>query len=174
VVLYYPAQRIPENSEPKDRDVKLKTLFSAAALALLAACSGDSTGPNIPALTPLPAGVTVVTLDSGLRYADITVGSGALAQSGSHVAVHYTGWLADGTGFDTSGSDQTLPLTLGAHEVIPGFEDGILGMKVGGKRRLFVPAALGYGSTAVYDQKGKVIIPANADLIFDVELVSVQ
>jgi len=154
--------------------VKLKTLFSAAALALLAACSGDSTGPDIPALTPLPAGVTVVTLESGLQYADITVGTGTLAQSGSHVAVHYTGWLANGTGFDTSGSDQTFPLTLGAHEVIPGFEEGILGMKVGGKRRLFVPAALAYGATTVYDQQGKVVIPANADLVFDIELVSVQ
>jgi FKBP-type peptidyl-prolyl cis-trans isomerase len=154
--------------------VKLKMLVSAAAVALLAACSGDATGPDIPVLTPLPAGVTVVTTASGLQYADITVGTGTLAQSGSHVAVHYTGWLANGTGFDTSGANQTLPLTLGAHEVISGFEEGILGMKVGGKRRLFVPAALAYGGNTVYDQQGRVVIPGNSDLIFDIELVSVQ
>jgi len=155
--------------------VKLKTLFSAAALALLAACSGDSTGPDIPELTPLPAGVTIVTTGSGLQYADIVVGTGAVAQDGSSVAVHYTGWLADGTGFDTSRGLQPLPFTIGQHQLaVVGFEEGVVGMKVGGKRRLFVPAALGYGATAVYDQNGRLVIPANSDLIFDVELVSVQ
>lgn len=155
--------------------MKLKTLFSAAALALLAACSGDSTGPDIPELTPLPAGVTIVTTGSGLQYADIVVGTGAVAQDGSSVAVHYTGWLADGTGFDTSRGLQPLPFTIGQHQLaVVGFEEGVVGMKVGGKRRLFVPAALGYGATAVYDQNGRLVIPANSDLIFDVELVSVQ
>ncbi|HEY0035568.1 MAG TPA: FKBP-type peptidyl-prolyl cis-trans isomerase, partial [Longimicrobium sp.] len=151
--------------------MKLKTLFSAAALALLAACSDDGpTGPEIPALTPLPAGVTVVTTASGLQYADITVGTGtAVAQNGNQVAVHYTGWLADGTGFDTSNGLPAFQLTLGAADVIPGFMEGILGMKLNGKRRLFIPAALAYGATAVYDQNGKLVIPANSNLIFDVQ-----
>jgi FKBP-type peptidyl-prolyl cis-trans isomerase len=155
--------------------VKLKTLFSAAALALLAACSGDSTGPDIPELTPLPAGVTIVTTESGLQYADVTVGTGAVAQDGSNVAVHYTGWLADGTGFDTSRGLQPLRFTIGQGQLqVIGFEEGVVGMKVGGKRRLFVPAALAYGAKAVYDQNARLVIPANSDLIFDVELVAVQ
>ncbi|HEV7588050.1 MAG TPA: FKBP-type peptidyl-prolyl cis-trans isomerase [Longimicrobium sp.] len=155
--------------------MKLKTLFSAAAVALLAACSGDSpTAVTIPTLTPLPAGTPIVTNASGLQYAEITVGTGTVAQNGSRVAVHYTGWLANGTGFDTTVGLQPYPLTLGQHGVILGFEEGILGMKVGGKRRLFVPAALAYGATAVYDQNAKLIIPANSDLIFDVELVALQ
>jgi FKBP-type peptidyl-prolyl cis-trans isomerase len=154
--------------------VKLKTLFSAAAVALLAACSDGLTEVQIPSYTPLPAGTPIVTTASGLQYAEVTLGTGTLAVAGSHVAVHYTGWLANGTGFDTSAGLQPLPLTLGAHDVILGFEEGILGMKVGGKRRLFVPAALGYGATAVYDQNAKLIIPSNSDLIFDVQLVAVQ
>lgn len=154
--------------------MKLKTLFSAAAVALLAACSDGPTEVQIPTYTPLPAGTPIVTTASGLQYAEVTLGTGTLAVAGSHVAVHYTGWLANGTGFDTSAGLQPLPLTLGAHDVILGFEEGILGMKVGGKRRLFVPAALGYGATAVYDQNAKLIIPSNSDLIFDVELVAVQ
>jgi FKBP-type peptidyl-prolyl cis-trans isomerase len=175
VVLFYPPLRLAENSEPKEPAVKLKMLVSATAVALLAACSGDATGPDIPVLTPLPAGVTIVTTESGLQYADITVGTGTLAQDGSSVAVHYTGWLADGTGFDTSRGLQPLPFTIGQHQLqVAGFEEGVLGMRVGGKRRLFVPAELAYGATAVYDQGGRLVIPANSDLIFDVELVSVQ
>jgi hypothetical protein len=165
----------PKTDERRNAIGKLKTLFSAAALALLAACSDDPSGPEIPELTPLPAGVTTVTTASGLQYADITVGTGtAVAQDGSNVAVHYTGWLADGTGFDTSVGLQPFQLTLGESDVIPGFMEGILGMKVGGKRRLFIPAALGYGATAVYDQNGRLVIPANSNLIFDVQLVGLQ
>jgi FKBP-type peptidyl-prolyl cis-trans isomerase len=155
--------------------VTLKTLFSAAAVALLAACSGDGpTSVEIPTYTPLPAGTTIVTTASGLQYAEVTVGTGTLAQAGSQVAVHYTGWLANGTGFDSSVGLQPYPLTLGQHEVIAGFEEGIVGMKVGGKRRLYIPPALGYGATPVYDQDAKLIIPANSELVFDIELVSVQ
>ena len=153
--------------------MKLKTLLSAAAVALLAACSGDGpTGPNVPDLIPLPAGTPVVTTQSGLKYSEITLGTGATAQSGSHVAVHYTGWVAaTGKGFDTSAGQQPLPLILGQHQVITGFEEGIVGMKVGGKRRLYIPPALGYGATPVYDQDANLIIPPNSELVFDIELV---
>jgi FKBP-type peptidyl-prolyl cis-trans isomerase len=154
--------------------VKLKTLFSAAAVALLAACGDGPTEAHIPEYVPLPAGTLIVTTASGLQYAEITVGTGALAADGSRVTVHYTGWLANGTGFDTTAGLQPYPLTLGENGAPIGFQEGIEGMRVGGKRRLFVPAALGYGATAVYDQNARLIIPANSDLIFDVELVSVQ
>jgi FKBP-type peptidyl-prolyl cis-trans isomerase FkpA len=155
--------------------VKLKTLFSAAALALLAACAGDATGPDIPGLIPLPASTPVVTTASGLKYSEITVGTGATAGAGSQVAVHYTGWLAaTGKGFDTSAGQQPFQLTLGQHQVITGFEEGIVGMKVGGKRRVYIPPALGYGAVPVYDQDAKLVIPPNSDLVFDVELVALQ
>jgi len=150
--------------------VKLKTLVSAAALALLAACSGDSTGPDIPALTPLPAGVTIVTTESGLKYADVTVGTGAVAQDGSNVAVHYTGWLTDGTKFDSSDDHpgkEPITFAYGAHRVITGWDTGFEGMRVGGKRRLYIPYQLAYGEPG---RPGA--IPPKADLIFDIELVA--
>lgn len=155
--------------------MKLKTILGAAVVVLLAGCNDDPTGPAIPELTPLPAGTTIVTTASGLQYADLTVGTGTTAAAGSRVAVHYTGWLAAGsTGFDTSVGLNPYVLTLGAGGAITGFEEGVIGMKVGGKRRLLIPAALAYGATNVYDQSGRLIIPANSDLIFDVELVGVQ
>lgn len=155
--------------------MKLRTILSAAAaVALLAACHDNPTAVEIGPIPPLPAGAVIVTTESGLQYADITVGTGAQAQLGSHVSVHYTGWLAStGKGFDTSVGLNPYPLTLGDNGSITGFQEGIIGMKVGGKRRLFIPAALGYGSTNVYDANGKLLIPANSDLVFDVELVQV-
>lgn len=156
--------------------MKLKTLFAVAAAGLLSACLGDSTGSQnvtIPDLTPLPAGIDTVTTASGLKYADITVGTGAVAQNGSQVAVHYTGYLTTGKGFDTSLGGSPLPFTVGAHQFLTGFEEGVIGMKVGGKRRLIIPPALGYGANEIRDQSGQVVIPANSTLIFDVQLVAI-
>ena len=155
-------------------NAKLKPLLALATLAVLGACHHNPTAVEIGPIPPLPAGATIVTTPSGLRYADITVGTGAQAQSGSRVSVQYTGWLAaTGTGFDTSVGLNPYQLTIGSHGAITGFEEGVIGMKVGGKRRLFIPAALGYGATAVYDQNGKLVIPANSDLVYDVELIAV-
>jgi FKBP-type peptidyl-prolyl cis-trans isomerase len=134
--------------------LKLKTLFAVACSAL-------------------PAGTDTVTAAGGLKYADITVGTGSTAAAGSAVSVHYTGWLANGTGFDTSIGFSPISFTLGAHQVVAGFEQGIVGMKVGGKRRLIIPPALGYGASEVKDEAGKVVIPANSTLIFDISLVAV-
>ena len=155
--------------------MKLKTILSAAAAAaVLAACRDNPTAVEIGPIPPLPAGAVIVTTTSGLQYADITVGTGAQAANGSRVSVHYTGWVAStGKGFDTSVGLNPYTLTLGQPDNITGFQEGIVGMKVGGKRRLFVPAPLGYGPLSVYDESGKLLIPANSDLVFDVELVSV-
>lgn len=155
--------------------MKLKAIFAVAAAAMLTACLGDSTGVtiNIDPPAPLPAGVDTVTTDNGLKYADIVVGTGTEATAGAQVAVHYTGWLSDGTGFDTSVGFSPLAFTLGAHQVIAGFEQGVVGMKVNGKRRLIIPPALGYGATEVRDEDGKVRIPANSTLIFDIQLLAV-
>ena len=107
--------------------------------------------------------------DSGLRYYDIVEGDGAEATSGSTVTVNYTGWLTDNVKFDSSlDSGVPFPFTLGTGAVIPGWDEGVAGMKVGGKRQLVIPAELGYGET------GSGSIPPGATLVFEVELLDVQ
>ena len=110
------------------------------------------------------------TTPSGLKYTDIVVGTGASPKTGQRVTVHYTGTLTDGTKFDSS-RDRGQPFTfvIGVGQVIKGWDEGVLTMKVGGRRTLHIPAALAYGS-----RSPGAGIPANADLIFDVELLSVQ
>ncbi len=107
---------------------------------------------------------------------DVTAGTGAAATPGSIVSVLYVGKLPDGTVFDSSAAhgNQPLTFTLGSQGLIPGFQIGVNGMKVGGERLMAVPPSLGYGSTDVKDSTGKVIIPANTTIVFDVKLVNVQ
>ena len=117
---------------------------------------------------------TTTTTASGLQYIDTVVGEGAEAQAGNNVVVHYTGWLQNddgsaGSKFDSS-KDRNDPFEfpLGAGRVIQGWDEGVQGMKVGGKRQLIIPAALGYGARGAGG-----VIPPNATLIFDVELLGV-
>ncbi|MHB8473968.1 MAG: FKBP-type peptidyl-prolyl cis-trans isomerase [Gammaproteobacteria bacterium] len=107
--------------------------------------------------------------DSGLKYDDTVVGTGATATKGQTVSVHYTGWLIDGEKFDSS-KDRNDPFQflLGAGRVIRGWDEGVQGMKVGGTRRLTIPPQLGYGA-----QGAGGVIPPNATLIFEVELLAV-
>ena len=109
------------------------------------------------------------TTDSGLRYKDLVVGTGATAKPDERVEIQYTGWLRDGKQFDSS-KDRDLPFTLllNGKDVIPGMDEGILGMKVGGVRKLVIPYKLAYGE---YGRPPKV--PPYADLTFDIELVGV-
>ncbi|MFH1263938.1 MAG: FKBP-type peptidyl-prolyl cis-trans isomerase [Pseudomonadota bacterium] len=104
-----------------------------------------------------------------LQIKDLNVGKGAAATAGKRVSVHYTGTLTNGTKFDSS-LDRGTPFefTLGAGEVIQGWDKGVAGMKVGGKRHLVIPPSLGYGANAVGT------IPANSTLVFDVELLGVK
>ena len=110
------------------------------------------------------------TTPSGLKYYDFAVGDGATPKKGQQVAVHYTGWLTDGKKFDSS-LDRGEPLVfpIGVGQVIQGWDEGVLSMKVGGKRQLVIPAELGYGSRGAGG-----VIPPNATLIFEVELVGVK
>ena len=106
---------------------------------------------------------------SGLYYEDTTVGTGDAAAAGDQVDVHYTGWLWNGTEFDTS-RDGTEPLTftIGVTNIILGFAEGVVGMRVGGTRKLVIPPELGYG------RNGFRSIPPNATLVFEVELVAID
>lgn len=116
--------------------------------------------------------MSIITTVSGLQYQDITLGDGAQAKTGDHVTVHYTGWLQNSDGsagkkFDSS-KDRGDPFAfpLGAGHVIKGWDEGVQGMRVGGTRKLTIPAVLGYGARGAGG-----VIPANATLIFEVELL---
>ena len=109
-------------------------------------------------------------MQDGLKYTDDQVGTGAVATPGKTAVVHYTGWLLDGTKFDSSRDrNQPFSFALGAGQVIKGWDEGVAGMKVGGKRTLIVPASLGYGARGAGG-----VIPPNATLKFEVELLDVR
>ena len=108
--------------------------------------------------------------DTGLKYEDLVVGEGAAAEAGQAVTVHYTGWLEDGTKFDSS-VDRNDPFrfNLGKGQVIRGWDEGVAGMQIGGKRKLTIPPQLGYGAAGAGG-----VIPPNATLIFEVELLGLS
>ena len=108
--------------------------------------------------------------DSGLKYEDTVEGDGAVAEAGQQVSVHYTGWLTDGSKFDSS-KDRNMPFDfpLGAGHVIRGWDEGVQGMKIGGTRKLTIPPQLGYGAAGAGG-----VIPPNATLIFEVELLAIK
>jgi FKBP-type peptidyl-prolyl cis-trans isomerase len=147
---------------------------TAALLCLLLAVPlFAQTTPHRPA-RPAPSGPPKMTgegtkTSSGLQYWDVKVGTGAEAKQGSKVRVHYTGWLASGKKFDSSVGSQPFEFTIGRGEVIKGWDEGIAGMKVGGKRQLRIPPNLAYGDDGHPPQ-----IPPNSTLTFDVLLVSVK
>jgi FKBP-type peptidyl-prolyl cis-trans isomerase len=145
--------------------IPMRHAGAALALALLAVFA--------------PAGRTdaanqVIEMPDGLKYTDTKTGDGATARAGNKVSVHYTGWLsnngAKGKKFDSSvDRGQPFQFTLGAKQVIAGWDEGVAGMKVGGTRTLTIPPELGYGARGAPGA-----IPPNATLIFDVELLQVQ
>ena len=173
----------------------MKWSFALAAIATiaLAGCHQKTAGTpttSTAAVTPPPAATTPaadttggkmagsqpgagaeVTTPSGLKYQDLVLGDGAVAESGKRVSVHYTGWLTDNTKFDSS-LDRGKPFefVLGQGQVIRGWDEGVKGMRVHGKRRLTIPSDLGYGAAGA----GGGQIPPNATLIFEVELLDVK
>jgi len=140
----------------------------AVSLGILAASlSAQSFDPKMPAAVPPVPGAVVES--APLRYIEVQVGTGAPAKPGQEYTVHYTGWLRDGVKFDSSvDAGKPLKFVQGRRQVIAGWEMGFEGMKVGGKRRLFLPYALAYG------EKGRGKIPPKAELIFDVELLDAK
>ena len=142
-------------------------------IGTFAACSNNSSSPSTSSPTGTPGVSTITTLQS----TDVKVGTGTEATNGRTVSVHYTGWLYSesatdhhGTKFDSSvDRNQPFSFILGVGQVIKGWDQGVLGMKVGGQRTLTIPPSLGYGSAGAAP-----LIPANATLVFDVELLDVK
>ena len=148
-------------------------LLCGVLLSTLTGCGGSGsssmlTTPTTTSTTTTINGkvVPLTTTASGLQYYDTTVGSGATPTKGRTVSVQYVGTLLDGTQFDASAAGNPLLFPVGVGQVIAGFDEGVSTMKVGGQRRLVIPAALGYGSAS------KTNIPANSTLVFDVQLLA--
>jgi FKBP-type peptidyl-prolyl cis-trans isomerase len=121
-------------------------------------------------VVPTPSDANVVTTPSGLKYVELEEGTGATPQSGKTVVVHYTGTLEDGTKFDSSRDrGQPFSFKIGVGQVIKGWDEGLSTMKVGGRRQLIIPSELGYGSRGAGG-----VIPPNATLLFDVELLDIK
>jgi FKBP-type peptidyl-prolyl cis-trans isomerase len=150
------------------RKIMLPLRIAGAAMALAIIAAGTPFGHAVAAESQ------VIEMPDGLKYTDNKLGEGATAAAGAKVSVHYTGWLskdgAKGAKFDSSlDRGQPFDFTLGAHQVIAGWDEGVAGMKVGGERTLVIPPELGYGARGAGG-----VIPPNATLIFDVQLLKVQ
>ncbi|GMU02207.1 hypothetical protein KH5H1_63270 [Corallococcus caeni] len=149
----------------------LRSLLLCAVLAL-AGCGGDSSSGDPAQVTYADAlGVNLSSMnksESGLYTQDLVVGTGAEAVNGSRVLVHYTGWLPDGSKFDSSRGGQPFSFAVGAGQVIEGWDEGLVGMRVGGTRKLVIPSDMGYGSRGA-----PPVIPADSVLVFDVELMRI-
>ena len=140
----------------------MKMVTGVFMMALIAA-------PAFAAKDDVKAGKTVTTA-SGLKYVDQVVGKGASPVAGKQVTVHYTGTLENGKKFDSSvDRKQPFKFIIGVGQVIQGWDEGVMTMKVGGKRKLIIPSKLGYGAAGAGG-----VIPPNATLLFDVELLDVQ
>ena len=147
-------------------------ILSIVAMAAVLA-SGQSATTKTVAHNSAPVKVNGagVKTDDGLQYWDLRVGNGQTAKEGSHVRVHYTGWLTNGKKFDSSlDAGKPFDFTIGNGEVIKGWEEGVTGMRVGGKRQLRIPPSLAYGADGTPDGA----IPPNATLIFDIQLLGVE
>lgn len=140
----------------------LGTVIAAIAVAVTVS-AGDKPAEK-------QTGGHMVTTESGLQYEDVVVGTGRQAQVGDTASVHYTGWLQNGTKFDSSvDRKQPFSFRVGAGQVIKGWDEGVGTMKIGGKRKLVIPPALGYGARGAGN-----VIPPNATLTFDVELLDLR
>jgi peptidylprolyl isomerase len=151
------------------RNIALALILGLVAGSASSALAADKKKPAKAAKVPKGKG-KVVTTASGLKYEEIVVGKGASPSSGKTVVVHYTGWLTDGKKFDSSRDrGQPFEFVIGQGNVIKGWDEGVMSMKIGGRRKLTIPPGLAYGERGA----GGVITP-NSTLIFDVELLGVK
>jgi FKBP-type peptidyl-prolyl cis-trans isomerase len=175
------------NRLSQSKSVRIAALIAllAVAASAMTACSSaapsatSTTAPaeaTAPSTTTAPADVATATAPTApaetvtkLQIKDVVVGKGAVAKTGSVATVEYTGWLMDGTKFDSSVGRAPFPFTVGGGQVIEGWDKGVAGMKVGGTRQLIIPSSMGYG-----EQGAGGVIPPNATLKFEVKLLSVK
>jgi FKBP-type peptidyl-prolyl cis-trans isomerase len=159
------------SSGPPAAATQAVTALAQAATPPPACASTPAAIPSVIAGVPqIPSSAQTVTTSSGLRYADLNPGNGDVAKAGQTATVQYTGWLPDGTKFDSSvDRNQPFSFPLGGGQVIKGWDEGVAGMKVGGERLLIVPPNLGYGNRGAGG-----VIPPCATLIFDVRLLGVK
>lgn len=144
------------------------TIILAVAVVAAAGCTG--VGDKATVATELDVDPErMERMESGLLYEDVREGTGEAVTTGQIVTVHYTGWLMDGTEFDSSRNGQPFQTPIGVGRVIRGWDEGIPGMRVGGQRKLVIPPELAYG-----ERGAGGVIPPNATLVFDVELLDVR
>jgi FKBP-type peptidyl-prolyl cis-trans isomerase len=168
VVVAAPAQAKIANVQQVTVDVYSSTGSTAPGAAVTGTENAPATRPA--AQTNAAQNTGVRKMDNGLQIEDVVVGTGDEAKAGQKVTVHYRGTLTNGTEFDASyNRNQPFTFSLGAGEVIKGWDQGVAGMKVGGKRKLTIPPDLGYGARGAGG-----VIPPNATLVFDVELLKVS
>lgn len=141
---------------------------SSSSSSTTTSTTSTTSGTSTTATAVEPAGQEV-TMPSGLKYQDIVLGTGAEAMVGKNVTLHYTGTFLDGTPFDSSVGKSPLVFQVGAATMVRGMEEGVVGMKVGGKRKLTIPPQLGYGERGYPG-----VIPPNSTLHFDIELLDVK
>lgn len=143
----------------------------AFSASIIAGCQKfDNQPPQTTVQQLQPGTAAMKRTPSGLQYEDLVAGSGSSPAAGQRVTVHYTGWLTNGTKFDSSlDSNQPFIFTIGRGEVIPGWDEGVMTMKIGGKRKLVVPPELGYGAAGAGG-----VIPPNATLVFEVILLDAR
>ena len=165
VLLALGAAGCRESTEKSGTMSEQSTTTTATAVPSTAA-----TTPAAPALPGLPGTGKVHKLASGLQYDDLVVGSGTMAEAGMNVSIHYTGYLLDGTKFDSSlDRGEPLKFQIAGGQMIQGFDEGVRGMRIGGKRKIRVPWAMAYGEAG-----RPPVIPPKADLVFDLELLDVK
>lgn len=153
-------------------------LVLTLATLIVAACFPEKLTP--PACVPTPftaspgTGDTIVT-STGLKYRETTVGTGATVDWCRTMTIHYQAYLADGTKFDdTQTTGLPLPFTPGVGNLIDGIEQGVINMRLNGKRRLIIPPELAFGAQGRKDAQGNVIVPPNATVIYDIEVIAVN
>src|SRR5688500_8861801 len=157
--------------------MKIQTSLSlCCALSLMAACIDPISSPPCvePALTQTSVSGDTITLSSGLRYIEGATGSGSPAKWCLAIVTHHTEYLLDGTRlYSTHDDDRPLVFTPGLGDLIDGYEQGVIGMRNGGTRRLIIPPELAYGSQPQLNSSGQVVIPANSTLVYDIEVFNV-
>lgn len=155
--------------------------FRFAAFALLTAavavsCIDPLEVPpcNETTVTPISASADTVNTNTGLRYVEGLAGRGLAAEWCETLALHYSAYLLDGTKFDSSEVDNPLVFTPGLGGLIDGLEQGVVGMRMEGTRRLIIPPDLGFGPNPRRDQNGDIVVPGNSTLVFDIEVLAVN